>query len=307
MRAQFIRTLVELAEKDPRIILLSGDLGFTVIEPFVEKFPGRFFNIGVAEQNMIGIATGLAKEGFIPFAYSIVNFAALRPYEFIRNGPILHQLPVRIVGVGGGFEYGAAGMTHYGLEDVGVLRIQKGLSIVLPCDVAQTETALRKTWNWPRPVYYRIGKGDKNFTLGTSGAFESGRVLFIKEGRDILLLTYGSMAKETLEAGEILVRRGYQPAVAVVPGFNPSPDEDLLKILPRFKSVLTVEDHYVEGGLGSYISEMIAENGLGCRLRRCGVRFLSDGKIGSRDFMLKRNGLSPEELADNVTRDSAIF
>ena len=112
MRNTFINTLTELAEQDSRIVLLTGDLGFMVLEPFAQKLPRQFFNVGVAEQNMVGIATGMAEAGFIPFVYSIVNFATLRPYEFIRNGPILHQFPVRIVGVGGGIEYGNNGATH---------------------------------------------------------------------------------------------------------------------------------------------------------------------------------------------------
>src|SRR6266550_716484 len=109
MRAAFIRTLAELAEVDWRILLLTGDLGFTVIEPFADRFPGRFFNMGVAEQNMVGVATGLAEAGYVPFVYSIATFAALRPYEFIRNGPVHQRLPVRVVGVGGGFDYGTNG------------------------------------------------------------------------------------------------------------------------------------------------------------------------------------------------------
>src|SRR5882724_5576798 len=108
MRKAVIRTLVDLAELDPRIVLLTGDLGFSVVEPFAERFPARFVNVGVAEQNLLGLATGLAEAGFIPYAYSIATFATLRPYEFIRNGPVLHQFPVRIVGMGSGFEYGHA-------------------------------------------------------------------------------------------------------------------------------------------------------------------------------------------------------
>src|SRR5258708_10366625 len=121
MRAAFIHALVELAAHDPRILLLTADLGFMALEPFAQRFPGRLFNMGVAEQNMVGAATGLAEAGFIPYVYSIVTFATLRPYEFIRNGPVLHQLPVRIVGMGGGYEYGPAGATHHGLEDIGVM------------------------------------------------------------------------------------------------------------------------------------------------------------------------------------------
>ena len=297
MRAEFIHTLVGLAEKDPRVVLLSGDLGYTIIEPFVEKFPGRFFNVGVAEQNMIGVATGLAEQGFIPFVYSIVGFTALRPYEFIRNGPILHQWPVRIIGIGGGFEYGTTGITHYGLEDVALMRIQKGMMVVLPCDVAQISHVLKKTWDHPGPVYYRIGKGDRNFMSPLKGQYEPGKAYLVKDGKDVALMTYGNMTKNTLEAGEILASRGCSPAVILVTGFNPSPDEDLKKILPNFKCVLTVEDHYIDGGLGSYVAEVIAENNFSVQIYRCGVRSLYDGKIGSKDFLLDKHGLSPEKIA----------
>lgn len=300
MRAQFIQTLVELAKKDKRIVLLSGDLGYTIIEPFVKKFPKRFFNVGVAEQNMVGLATGLAKEGFIPFVYSIVNFATLRPYEFIRNGPILHQLPVRIVGVGGGFEYGTAGITHYGLEDIGVMRLQKGIRVVVPSDVSQTALALQKTWDYPGPIYYRIAKGDKDFVTPSKDSYEPGRALLLKEGKEIVFISYGVMIKEVLAACEILENQGHLTAVALVNGFNPSPDEDLKKILPQFKLAVTVEDHYIDGGLGSYVGEVISENRLGCRLLRCGVKSLYDGKIGSKDFMLQKHGLSAKQLASCV-------
>ena len=126
MRKAFVQSLIQLAGADERVILLTGDLGYLVIEEFVEKFPKQFFNMGVAEQNMLGVATGLAEAGFIPFVYSIAPFAALRPFEFIRNGPVYHQLPVRIVGVGQGVEYGFNGNSHFGVEDVGVLRTQQG-------------------------------------------------------------------------------------------------------------------------------------------------------------------------------------
>ena len=132
MRTAFVNTLAELAALDERILLLTGDLGYMALEPFTDRFPDRFVNVGVAEQNMVGIATGLAEAGFVPFVYSIATFASLRPYEFIRNGPVLHRSRVRIVGVGGGFEYGTAGITHHGLEDVGVMRVQPGLTVIVP-------------------------------------------------------------------------------------------------------------------------------------------------------------------------------
>ena len=169
MRQAFCRTLVDMASRDRRIVLLTGDLGFTVLEPFAERFPDRFFNVGVAEQNMMGIATGLAEAGFIPFVYSIATFAALRPYEFIRNGPVLQRLPVRIVGVGGGFEYGHAGSSHYGLEDIDVLRLQPGLTVVAPADYQQATNALWATRDLPGPAYFRLSKDDQT-TIPRYGA-----------------------------------------------------------------------------------------------------------------------------------------
>src|ERR1043166_6956323 len=147
MRGTFVNTLCELANADDRIVLLTGDLGFTVLEPFRDAHPRRFYNVGVAEQNMVGLATGLAEAGLIPFCYSIGTFASLRPYEFIRNGPILHGLKARIVGVGAGFDYGVNGMTHYAIEDVGVMRIQPGMTVVAPADYEQTRNSLLATWD----------------------------------------------------------------------------------------------------------------------------------------------------------------
>jgi len=194
LRAAFIETLVELGERDRRILFLTGDLGFMAIEPWVNRFPDRFFNVGVAEQNMVGIATGLAEAGYIPFVYSIATFASLRPFEFIRNGPILHRLPVRIVGVGGGFEYGSAGTTHHALEDLGVMRTQPGLTVIAPADSQQTRTAMRRTWDLPGPIYYRIGKDDRTTIRGLNGDFVLGRASVIRRGKDLVFVTSGSVA-----------------------------------------------------------------------------------------------------------------
>ncbi|NDJ62912.1 MAG: 1-deoxy-D-xylulose-5-phosphate synthase, partial [Chloroflexi bacterium] len=182
MRKTFANTLVELAAQDDRIVLLTGDLGFMVLEPFAEAFPDRFINVGVAEQNMIGLATGMAEAGMIPFVYSIVTFATLRPYEFIRNGPVLHQLPVRVVSVGGGYEYGSGGPTHHGLEDVGVMRVLPGMTVVAPADYQQARAALLATWDSPRPLYYRFGKNDQYAVPGLDGQFALGRAVTVRDG-----------------------------------------------------------------------------------------------------------------------------
>ena len=140
MRKAFVEALCALAAADPRVWLLTADLGWGALEPFAQRFPDRFVNVGVAEQNMLGVATGLAREGCVPFAYSIATFASMRCYEQIRNGPVLHDLPVRIIGMGGAFGYGMAGPTHHALEDVALARAQPNLGIVVPAEASDRLT-----------------------------------------------------------------------------------------------------------------------------------------------------------------------
>src|SRR3954469_24923245 len=137
MRKAFVASLCELAARDERVMLLTADLGWSVLEPFAERFPNRFLNVGVAEQNMLGVATGLARQGRVPFVYSIATFASMRGYEQFRNGAVLHRLPVRVVGIGGGFAYGHAGPTHHALEDLAIARAQPGVTVLAPADQAQ--------------------------------------------------------------------------------------------------------------------------------------------------------------------------
>jgi transketolase len=298
MRAAFVRTLAELAEADPRILLLTGDLGYMALEPFSTRFPSRFFNVGVAEQNMVGVATGLAEAGYIPFVYSIVTFATLRAYEFIRNGPVFHRLPVRIVGVGGGFEYGPAGPSHHGLEDVGVMRLQPALTVISPADHEQARTALLRSWNLPGPVYFRIGKDDKTTVPGLRGEFELGRAQVVREGSDVLVIAMGAVASEAARAVDELARRGIDATLLVVASLNPPPADDLARALSRFPVAMTVEAHYVVGGIGSLVCEIAAERGISCRVVRRGVRDSPDGLTGSQAYLHKAHGLSPEALID---------
>lgn len=297
MRQAFIKTLVQLAAKDDRIFLLTGDLGYMALEPFAQSFPDRFINAGVAEQNMVGVATGLAEAGFIPFVYSIVTFATLRPYEFIRNGPVLHKLPVRIVGVGGGMEYAHNGASHYGLEDLAVMRAQPGLRVISPADHVQTVTALEKTWNLDGPTYYRLGKDDRISVPELNGRFNLGRTERIMNGADLLIVTAGAITSEAMRAAELLQDQGLNPAITVVSSFNPAPIDDLLEELSRFSCVITLESHYAAGGLGSLISEVIATNGLSCRQVRLAVEEQPDGITGDQKYLFNKYGISAEHVA----------
>jgi transketolase len=299
MRASFAKLLLEIAESDPRVVLLTGDLGFTVWESFAERLPDQYINVGVAEQNMVGIATGLAEAGFIPFTYSIATFMSMRPYEFIRNGPVQHRLPVRIVGVGGGFDYGHNGVSHYALEDIALMRAQPGLTVIAPTDPEQTRAAVKATWQQPGPIYYRLGKQAEAISE-LPPEFELGRAQIVGDGDDVALIALGAVAGEALQARRALSERGVNVTVVIVSCVQPAPEHDLLEVLARVPLAVTAEDHYLIGGLGSLVAETIAEGGLACRLVRCGARRMPRGDTGSRGYLHDRHGLSAGKLADAV-------
>lgn len=299
MRSEFVAGLVELAQRDERVLLLTGDLGYTVVEPFADRFRDRFFNVGVAEQNMVGVATGLAEAGFVPFVYSIATFASMRAYEFIRNGPVLHELPVRVVGVGGGLDYAHNGVTHYALEDVAIMRAQPGMTVIAPADPEQAVAALRATAELPGPVYFRLGKESSPLD-GIGAQFELARAIVVGEGADVAIVALGTMAREAFAAAEALAVRDVSAAVAVVACVSPPPLDDLADLLERCRLVVTVEAHYLAGGLGSLVAEVVAERGLDCRLLRRGVDVVPRGMTGEPRSLLRAFGLTAEQLVEAV-------
>jgi transketolase len=296
MRSAFAHALLDLAAQDERIVLLTGDLGFAVLEPFAERFPDRFWNAGVAEQNMVGLATGLAEAGHTPYVYSIATFASMRGYEFVRNGPILHELPVRVVGVGGGMDYGHNGVTHYALEDAGIMRVQPGISVVAPADPEQTRVALPAIQDLPGPVYLRLGK-ESTPVPGLDGRFALGRAERIGDGRDVALVAFGGMGSTAVEASQQLAAQGVDAAVHIVSSLSPAPTEDLAEALAEVPLAISVEAHYVNGAVGSLVAETIAEHALGTRLIRTGLRATPTGATGSRPYLYERHGLAPAQLA----------
>jgi len=300
MRRAFIDELTALAVADPRILLLSMDLGYTVVEPFRERLPGRFWNTGVCEQSALGMAAGLAEAGYLPFVYSIATFATARPYEFIRNGAALQRLPVRIVGVGGGFEYGTAGPTHHAGDDIGLMRMLPGMGIAAPADHRQARACLRATGDAAGPVYYRVGKDETYEVPGLNGRFAVGECHGVREGSDVCLVALGTMAREALMAAEELAREGISAAVVVVSSVAPMPREALLPWLRRVPLVVTVEQHVAAGGIGEAIGSWVAESGSGCRLVRACIDRVWDGVVGSEAFLVERHGLSAAALAQQV-------
>lgn len=299
MRKAFIQSLIKIASADERVILLTADLGYLVIEEFIENFPTRFLNVGVAEQNMVGIATGLAEAGFIPYIYSITPFATLRPFEFIRNGPVYHNLPVRIVGVGQGVEYGLNGLSHYAVEDIGVLRTQPNLTIIAPADNAQTQSALEQTHHLPGPIYFRLSK--ENLEIAElEGKFKLGQVQQVGNGTDVLLISSGAITKEAIKAAQILASSGFSTTLLVIASISPAPEGQLVEVLSRFRHVFTLEAHYLTGGIGSLVAEIVAEHCLSILLTRFGFHGILNDTVGSEASIYTLHNLSSEKIARRI-------
>lgn len=300
MRTAFLRALTELAAEDPRVVLLTGDLGWGVVERFADAFPDRFLNVGVAEQNMAGIATGMARDGLVPFIYSIATFATMRCYEQLRNGAALHGLPVRVVGVGGGFSYGHAGPTHYAVEDLAILRAQPSVAVIAPADAAQARAALRATAGHPGPVYFRVDKNERPELPGLSGRFAPGRPEVIRDGFDVLLLATGSISYDALKAADLLAAGGTSAAVAVMAHLPFQPGAELVELLSAYPAAVAVEEGSTSGGLGSLAAEAIARAGLRCRLVPLGVSRPLPFAGGGTSYMRRIAGLSPESIAEEA-------
>lgn len=295
MRQAFVKTLEQLAAKDKKVLLLTADLGFTVFENFKDKFSEQFFNLGVAESNMIGTAAGLALSGYTPVAYSIATFAALRPFEFIRNDVCYHNANVKIVGVGGGLGYGSAGFSHCNYEDVAVLRTLPNLTILSPADPLETAVLTELAIKHKGPVYLRLGKVGESAIHQNKPKLKIGQGYIIKPGKKAAIISTGPISANVLKALPFLK---FNPTVAIMPTLKPL-DETLIKqIAQRHSYIFTVEEHSIIGGLGSAVAEVIS--GSGVRLKCLGIAKTNYATSGSQAWLRNRHGLSPKKFAEII-------
>lgn len=299
MRNNFIKKLIDIARKDKKVVLLTADLGFSVLEDFANEFPDRFYNVGVSEQNMIGVATGLAESGFIPFTYSIAPFSLLRPYEFIKNGPILHNLPIRIIAIGPGFEYGNLGATHHLIEDIAVTRLFPNLSIYSPINTKNAEDLLDSSYKESNPIYYRIGKNMTSLSDNLIYKQEKHYIQLSKGSDSICMVGIGSIIEEIIKCNQALEKEVSSYAITKI---DNDMSANLLPIIKKYKKIITVEAHYINGGIGSMIAEIIAENQLPVKLYRLGVDKLSNGVFGDTEFMYKKHGISYLDILNIITK-----
>ncbi|HEX4964411.1 MAG TPA: transketolase C-terminal domain-containing protein [Thermoanaerobaculia bacterium] len=291
MRTAFLETLFELAKADERIVFLTGDLGFSVIEPFAQQLPKQFVNAGVAEQNMTAIAAGMALSGKIALTYSIANFPTLRCLEHIRNDVCYHEANVKIVAVGGGFAYGALGASHHATEELGVMRMMPGMTVVAPADPIEARLATRAIVAHPGPCYIRLGKaGEPNVHAGPVD-FQLGRVIRVREGKDVTLISTGGMLKTAVGVACRLAKQGQEARVLSMHTLKPLDEEAVLAAARETGAIFTLEQHSVIGGLGGAVAEVLAESGLAVKFKRIGLPSAFSPRVGSQQYLEEQNGL----------------
>lgn len=297
MRNAFLKTLEELAAEDGRINFLTGDLGFTVVEPFVKRFPKQFLNMGVAEQNMTGLATGMALTGKVVFTYSIANFPTLRCLEQIRNDACYHKANVKVVSVGGGLAYGALGSSHQATEDLAVMRALPGMTVVAPGDPIETAHATRAVAAHDGPCYLRLGKAGEPVVHEGEIDFRLGRALTVREGRDLTVISTGGMLKSCADAIAALAKEGVKVRLLSMHTLKPFDAEAVLKAAAETGGILTVEEHSSVGGLGSATSEVLARSCLQTSFRSVSLPDAFCREIGSHEYLRRFNGLTVENIA----------
>ena len=302
MRNAFIKTLTALAAVDDRIMLLVADLGFSVVEEFASTFPNRFFNVGVAEQNMVGIATGLALSGNVVFTYSIANFPILRCLEQLRNNVCYHNANVISVAVGGGLCYGALGMSHHATEDIAIMRALPNMNVVAPGDPIEVIAATKYLGSGIGPAYLRLGKGGEAVIHPASVPWVFGKALEVCPGNDLTIITTGAMLATAVEvAKNLTTSRGISTRVVSMHTLKPFDEESVLRAARETKRIVTLEEHSVLGGLGSMVAEVLAEKGTnGVLFRRFGLPSEFTDHVGSQKYLIKIFGLDAETLTAQI-------
>lgn len=299
MRTAFIEELVRLAQQDERIWLVCGDLGYSVLEAFSDRFPDRYLNAGVAEQNMMGVAAGIALSGKTVFTYSIANFPVMRCLEQIRNDICYHNLNVKIVAVGGGLAYGSHGYTHHAVEDLAVLSPMPNITVAAPGDPVEARAITRILATRPGPAYLRIGKAGEPTLHKSEITALYGKSIVMREGHDMTLISIGGMLANTLSAADRLTQAGYSARVLSMPFAVPLDEDAIHAAVIETGVVLTIEEHG-SGGLGSAVGECIARQGnatvfVPLRLGRAPLK-----TAGSQEQLRASQGLSAESIAQRA-------
>jgi transketolase len=298
MRNAFSDAFYDLAKDDERIYMIAADIGAAAgVNTFREKSPERFLNVGVAEAIMVGMSAGLAMRGCIPFAYTIATFTIFRPFEQVRVDCCYQNLPVRLIGVGGGLVYSQLGGTHQATEDIAVMSALPNMTVLAPCDPQECKEVTMATMKIPGPVYMRLGKAGEPTLTKNAEPFELGKIRKIKEGKDVCFLTYGVITKETLEvAAKIEAESKKTCAVYSVHCLKPLDAEGIKKVLSKYKEVYVIEEHSPHGGLGPQVKELAWDTRATCKLKAFSLKDEFIHIYGSHADILDAHDLSVTKI-----------
>lgn len=302
MRTAFLKTFMESAEKDKNIYLLVGDLGFSVFEDFAKKFPNRYVNCGVAEQNMMGIAAGLALTGKKVVVYSIIPFVTMRCFEQIRNDICLQNLDVKIIGIGGGYSYGQLGATHHSIEDIAIMKSLPNMNVLIPADPIETKLLVKNMMEHNSPTYLRLGKSKEENLYNENFSFKVGRANVLRNGRSLAIIGMGPILKNALKAADILIKDNIICKVVSISTIKPI-DEKAIIESAKTGFIVTVEEHNIIGGLGDSVAAILAQAGLTkfCRFKKIGIEDKFIKTVGDQEYLRFLNGFSPEKLAESIS------
>jgi len=300
MRKSFFDKLVKHAIKDTNLYILTGDLGFRLFDEFRLNCPERFFDVGVAESNMIGIAAGLSLSNKNVYCYSIIPFLLMRAYEQIRLDIAYHNLNVKLIGAGGGFSYGLEGFTHFGIEDLSLMRSLPNMNVVVPADPEESKILADLSYEYPYPLYIRLGRTGEPLIHSRRPNFEIGKGIILSEGKDILIFSIGSMVYESIKAVEILKK--YKISVTLINIHTLKPiDTELINDFSRsHKAVFTIEEHSIIGGLGSAVAEVMAESSYKGIFHRIGIPDKLENYVGSASYLKEKYGLTDDGIAKKI-------
>lgn len=300
MRDTFVKTLVELAKKDSRIELITGDLGFGVLKPFWEQCPNQFTNAGIAEQNMTSVAAGMALEGKIVFTYSIGNFPTLRCIEQIRNDCAYHHANVKVVCVGGGYVYGSLGMSHHATEDIAIMRALPDVAVICPADLIEAEEAVKAMVDYPGTVYLRLGRGGEKRIHDRIDNFVIGKAIKVKDGKKVAIFSTGAIFEEITAAIPLLQEAGIDPTVYTFPTVKPIDERVIIDCAASHDLIVTCEEHNFSGGFGSAVAEVMCRHPHKASWLPIAIKDSYTTHVGNQQYLRKVMGLDAKSIVTSI-------
>ena len=307
MRKTSLEWIYKLAKVDERVLFIGSDLGAGVLENMRQDMPDRWFMEGISEQHIIGMAAGLALEGFIPYVNTIATFLTRRCFEQIVIDLSLHSLPVRLIGNGGGVVYAPLGPTHQAIEDIAIMRVIPNMTVVAPCDADEMSRLMNRTLDWPGPIYIRLGKGGDDVVSENKHGFEIGKSITLRSSGEVLFVTTGIMTQRAVAAADLLNQENISTGVLHVHTLKPFDEQKLLESIEGVRLVVIAEEHVLSGGLGTIVIEVLSDSDLSTtpKIRRVAIPNKFSDKYGSQDNLLASWGLDASSLV-KVVRENLI-